>query len=113
MSWFKGIDVLVELVRDQNKRLDEIDKWNRDRVRELTDQVLEMKREGFQYQPQAVRREEFLPHFDDRILAAISSVAKDGSPEAHELGDFAKALEITGAEIEDIVDRILRGGTDE
>ncbi len=113
MSWFGTDTVLLTLVSDQNARLTEETAWLRDRVRELTNQVLEMKREGFQYQPLAVRREEFLPQFDERILAAIRSVTREGTPEEHELADFAKALEITGVETEDIVDRILSGGTDD
>ncbi len=113
MSWFKRDDVVLELLKDQNTRLTAETAWLRERLREMTDQVFEMKREGFQYQPQAVRREEFLPQFDDRVLAAIRSRAGEGTALAHELGDFAKSLEITGVETEDIVDRILSGGTDE
>jgi len=113
MSWFKRDDVVVDLLRSTMDRLDAIQKSDRDRIKELTNQVLEMKRDGFQYQPLVDRREEALPNMDERILAAIRSRAGEGTKLENELADFAQSLSITGVETEDIVDRILSGGLDD
>ena len=112
MKWFTD-PVVVELLRDSNKRLTQETEWLRTRVHELTDQVLEMKREGFQYTPIAKRQEELLPDIDERILVAIRSIAAEGSNMERELFDFAASRAIMGGETEDIVDQILSGGLDD
>ena len=113
MKWFTKEGIVVDLLRDSNKRLTQETEWLRTRVHELTDQVLEMKREGFQYTPIAKRQEELLPEIDERILVAIRSRAGEGTKMERELFEFAATRSIMGDETEDIVDLIHSGGLDD
>ena len=111
-SWFKREssepqNALLEMLREQNKRLAADADWKQGRIEELTNQILTMKREGFTWAPPLSA-----PHVervDERIMAAIRSKAKEGSQLEKDLYDYAQSQLIMDVEIEDVVDAILAG----
>ena len=108
MNWFKSEHALLEILKDQNSRLKEQTAWLEKRVEALTDQVLSMKKDGYQWTP-PVERPELTPLVDERIMAAIRSRAPEGSKLERELYEYANQQLILEYEIEDVVDQILAG----
>lgn len=77
----------------------------------LTQEIIELKRDGFaRPQPQMVQEYKG-SKMDDRILAAIRKVADEGSPLERELVTFAESQILAEEEIEDIADRIMAGAS--
>lgn len=108
MNWFKSQDPLLEILKDQNERLKNQTTWLERRVEALTAQILQMKRDGYNYTapPQMPEKTDTL---DERVMAAIRSRVREGSREEVELIEYASGLLIMGGEIEDVVDHILAG----
>lgn len=100
-------NALLEMLRDQNKRLTEDTAWKQKRIEELTLQILVMKREGFHWTPP--NEQEPGPLMDERIMVAIRSRSKEGSALEKSLYEHAQGLLIQEVEIEDVVDEILKG----
>jgi hypothetical protein len=82
--------------------------WLRIQNDKLTEQIVEMKRDGFARATPQMAHEIAAP-MDDRIMAAIRSIAPEGSRLEGELMQFANAALLADEEIEDIADRILAG----
>ena len=82
--------------------------WKQARIEQLTQQIVEMRREGFTWTPpqETPKRENDI---DPRIMAAIRSRAKEGSSLEGDLFTYAESQLILGGEIEDVVDAILSG----
>lgn len=82
--------------------------WLRIQNDKLTEQIVEMKRDGFA-RPTPQMAHEIAAPMDDRIMAAIRSLAPEGSRLEGELMQFANAALLADEEIEDIADKILAG----
>jgi hypothetical protein len=77
-------------------------------IRHLTDQLVDMKREGFvRREPATLSRVE--SELDPRIMGAIRTMAPEGSGLERQLMDFATASLLSENEIEDVADMILSG----
>jgi Mg2+ and Co2+ transporter CorA len=99
--------LLLEMMRDQNKRLAADVEWKQKRIEDLTNQILTMKREGFTWAPPL--QSPHVERVDERIMVAIRSKAKEGSQLEKDLYDYAQSQLIMDVEIEDVVDAILAG----
>jgi len=108
MDYFKRENPLLVILKDQNERLRAETQWLQRRVEMLTTQIVEMKKDGFQWTPPLTAVERG-PQMDERIMAAIRSRAGEGSPLERELYEYAQSLLVMDGEIEDIVDQILAG----
>ena len=110
MSWFRN-DYLAEMLRDQNKRLAEQNGWLQAQVVRLTEQILEMKQQGFVHEPTFVP-ESMTPDLPDVVAAAIGSAAKPGSQLAGELTEWALAMLGNDVDPEHVADHLMRGASD-
>lgn len=82
--------------------------WLRGQNAALTEQIVEMKRDGFARATPQMAHEIAAP-MDDRIMSAIRSIAPEGSRLEGELVGFANAALLADEEIEDVADAILAG----
>jgi hypothetical protein len=79
--------------------------------KDLTQQIIELKRDGFARPTPHLAQQYEPPKMDDRIMAAIRSIAPEGSRLEGELVQYANAQLLLGNEIEDISDSILAGSS--
>lgn len=85
--------------------------WLREQHAHLTQQIIELKRDGFaRPTPQLAQPYEH-EKLDDRIMAAIRTMAPQGSHLERELMTFANAMLLAEEEVEDIADKILAGSS--
>lgn len=78
----------------------------------LTDQIIELKRDGFaRPAPAVVVEQKKAPDLHPSIMAAIRTMAPEGSRLEGELAQYAEAALLAEQEPEDIADMILAGST--
>jgi hypothetical protein len=91
-------------LRQQNEDL-------RAEITRLTNEIIELKRDGFARPQPHMAQQQTAPDVDPRILAAIRQMAPEGSRLESELVAFAQAQLLAENEIEDVADMILAGST--
>ena len=86
-----------------------VDKQNEQNLG-LTQQIIELKRDGFaRPTPAMAVQQQATVALDDRIMAAIRAITPEGTSVERELIQFANAALLADDEIEDIADAILAG----
>lgn len=101
---FMEIQAQNAYLRQQNEDLSK-------QIAHLTEQIIELKRDGFARPTTQMVNTYTPPKLDDRILAAIRTVAAEGTPLERELAQFAEAQLLMDEEVEDIADRIMAGAS--